>query len=238
MIRLIAALALMLAPIAPALARDDDQGSGWIEAPQVQPLGKTDRVYGEANARFSLIVWLDPECPYCKLLGDKPLHVVDGAAGAVNLAIRLYPLPDHGANAVLAATTALCVADQAGAPAYYRFLSQWMARTASGGRGIGPATGGADPVAALAAAAGAHNRETLNGCTTASATARRLAAEMQAAETSGIEGTPAIAIRDNRAGHTIMISGAIEESDFRNALKALRDADDDTPAGPPQGTTR
>ena len=239
----------LAAPV--ALAQDGGDTPGWQEAPGVIPVGKMDRLYGKPDARFSLIIWLDPECPYCKVLGAQPQHVVDGSAGRVNLAVRLYPLPFHGPNALLASTTALCVAEQAGAAGYYRFLEGWMAKTGSNGRGIAAgASGGdgqSDPVADLAAASGARNRDALAGCTTSSRTSQRLAAEMQSGDLAGIEGTPAIALRDNRVGHTIMVSGAISQEDMQNAIRALGQVDDhpnqapdiDNPAqGAPGGATR
>jgi len=228
-----------------ALAQDDNDSVGWQDAPGVIPVGKFDRLYGKPGARFSLIIWLDPECPYCKTLGAQPQHVVDASGGRVNLAVRLYPLPAHGPNAVLAASTALCVADQAGVIGYYRFLDEWMARTGSNGLGIAAnAKGSDDPVAALAAEAGARNRDALAGCTTSSKTSQRLAAEMHSADLAEIEGTPAIALRDNRIGHTIMIAGAIDEADMRDAIRLLGQVDDhpdrapsDDAAGVPGGAT-
>ncbi len=210
-----------------ALAQDQDDTVGWMETPFVAPVGKQDRLYGKPTARFSVIIWLDPECPYCKLLGKHPENVVDTSGGRVNLVVRLYPLPFHGPNAILASSTALCVADQAGPAGYYRFLGAWMARTGSNGKGIGEGDGHDDPVAAMAGAAGAHDRDKLAGCTTSDRTSARLAAEMKAADEAGIEGTPAIALRDNRFGHSIIVSGAIGEDDLRNGLRQLAKADDD-----------
>lgn len=221
---LVASAALFALATTPARAQNGE--NGWKEAPSVTPLGKQDRIYGKAEARFSLIVWLDPECPYCKALGSQPEHIVDQSGGRVNLAVRLYPLPFHGPNAVLAASTALCVADQAGVAGYYRFLDTWMAKTSSNGRGLGAGHGDSDPVADLAAAAGARNRDELAGCAASSQTGERLAKDVKAGDAAGIEGTPAIAVRDNRMGHTIMVSGAIGEDDMQNAIRVLGQVDD------------
>ncbi|EGD58150.1 hypothetical protein Y88_0202 [Novosphingobium nitrogenifigens DSM 19370] len=201
---------------------DPSAETGWQEAPLLPPIGKDDRLYGKADADFSLIVYLDPECPYCKVLGQQPEHVVDTSGGKVNLAVRLFPLPFHGPNAMLASTTALCVGDQAGPLAYYRFLDGWMAMTGSNGKGIGAGTAGkGDPVAELAATSGARNREALAECSVSEQTNQRLAREMRVGELAGVQGTPAIAIRDNRAGRTIMVMGAIGEADIKNAIAFL-----------------
>ena len=221
---LAAGLALIALGAVPAAAQSEE--NGWREAPGVLPVGQADRVYGKADARFSLIVWLDPECPYCKLLGTQPQHVVDESGGRLNLAVRLYPLPFHGPNAVLASTTALCVGDQAGVTGYYKFLDEWMARTGSNGRGLTGGSANSDPVADLAAAVGARNRSALAGCTTSSKTTERLDRDVKAADAAGIEGTPAIALRDNRGGHTVMVSGAIGEDDMKSAIRTLAQIDD------------
>lgn len=232
------ALALAAALLLPTLAhaQEDNPLQGWSEATTVAPIGSNDKVYGKPGADFSVIVWLDPECPYCKMLGQQPEHVVDGGRGRVNLAVRLYPLPFHGPNAVLASETALCVAEQAGPSGYYRFLDTWLAKTQGNGRGVAP-IGLDDPVATLAATAGARNAKALAECTTAKRTSDRLKADMQLGDTAGIEGTPAIAIRDNRHDRTIMVGGAVSEDDMRAALAALARQDDaDARAAP--GATR
>jgi protein-disulfide isomerase len=221
-IRLLLAGAALLATGKPALAQQDDDSGGWKTAMHVDALRPGERVHGNPSAGLSLIVWLDPECPYCKVLGDMPERVVNGSAGKVNLAVRLYPLPFHGQNAVLASLTALCVGDQAGDAGYYRFLDKWLELTAGNGKGIPSGTGRAsDPVAALATAAGARNRDALANCTTASATSQRLTEDMRSAERARIGGTPAIAVRNNDTGETMMVAGAIEEPELQAAIKYM-----------------
>jgi protein-disulfide isomerase len=241
-VRTLLAAALIALGTPTVHAQDQDDDNGWQEAPGVSAIGKQDRLYGKPDARFSLIIWLDPECPYCKAMGAQPQQVVDAAGGQVNLAVRLYPLPMHGPNALMASITALCVADQAGPQGYYRFLDAWMQRTASNGQGIGAGTGKSDPVADMAAAAGAHNRDALAGCTTSDQANQRLAFDMQSGDVAGIEGTPAIAVRDNRFGRSIMISGAVSAADMRDAIRALGHDDDtggkdDGAPGVPAGAT-
>lgn len=213
-----ALLAVSLGGARAALAEDGVQPD-WRVATDVDPIGSGDRLHGPSAAPLSVIVWLDPECPYCKVLGRTPETVVDASGGQANLAVRLYPLPFHGANAIMASLSALCVGDQGGSAAYYRFLDSWLDRTATNGAGIGAgATPNADPVADLAVASGAPDRSQLAACTTAAATATRLGNEMRGAERAHLAGTPAIAVRNNASGKTIMVSGAIEADDLKAAL--------------------
>jgi protein-disulfide isomerase len=198
-----------------------DQG-GWHVATQVTPIGVGDRVHGPANAAISVIVWLDPECPYCQVLGTTPERVIDASGGRANLAVRLYPWPFHGQNAMLASLSALCVGDQAGDGAYYRFLDAWLAMTGGNGKGIPAGVGNdSDAVTALAGASGARNSSALAACTRATATAQRLGEEMRAAQRANLSGTPAIAVRNNASGKTIMVAGAIEAEDLEAAISYM-----------------
>ena len=200
--------------------------SGWVEAPQVAAIGASDRVYGAAKADFSMIVWLDPECPYCKVFGQTPERVVDGSGGKLNLAVRLYPLSFHGPNAVLASAAALCVADQAGAAGFYKFMSGWLALTGGNGKGIAAPDGkGADgnlaAATSLAAASGAKNPGAIAACTKTPAIAARIKAELDDGEQARISGTPAIAVRNNKTGETIMGAGALSQDDLESAVNYL-----------------
>lgn len=218
---LLAGAALLAAPFAgPAAIQAQAQAQpGWRVATEVNPIGPTDRVHGPANAAISVIVWLDPECPYCKQFGPIPETVVDAAGGRVNLAVRLYPLPFHAPNAMVASLAALCVGDQAGDAGYYRFVDSWLARTGSNGAGLPVQPGAtADPVVELAAASGARDRAALAACTAARSTAERLGEEMRGAQRAHLGGTPAIAVRNNASGKTLMVDGAIGAEDLSDAI--------------------
>ena len=211
-------LAASLAATTPVRA-DDDAQPDWHVATDVIPIGPADRLHGPQNAPLSVIVWIDPECPYCKVLGRTPEAVVDASGGRANLSVRLYPLPFHGPNARLAALSALCVGEQSGGAAYYRFLDGWLEKTATNGAGIAASAGAStDPVGDLAAASGATDRGKLATCIADPATTQRLSEEMTGADRAHLAGTPAIAVRNNANGRTIMVSGAIGAKDLKAAL--------------------
>lgn len=205
----------------PAAAQTPAETAGWVLAPQVAAIGAGDRVYGPAKADLSMIVWLDPECPYCKVFGATPERVVDAAGGKLNLAVRLYPLSFHGPNAVLASATALCVGDQAGAAGFYKFMGGWLALTGGNGKGIAAGNGNPAAAASLAAASGAVGRAALAACTTNPATTARIKAEIDDGETARITGTPAIAVRNNKTGETIMAAGALPQDELESAVNYL-----------------
>ncbi|MBX9883449.1 MAG: thioredoxin domain-containing protein [Novosphingobium sp.] len=217
---LIALAALLAFAAAPVLAQSDDMAVVWHGAGTVAPVDAArEPVYGQPASDFSVIVWLDPECPFCKLLGRTPEKVVDASGGQVNLAVRLLPLPMHGRAALIASATALCVSRQTPAAGYYRFLDRYMELTGTNGAGL-PQTAGTS-VEALAREAGAKDQPALDRCVHAQATVEALGQEFSAASAAGVTGTPAIVVRDNRTGKLAMTEGAIPAEEITRVIRAL-----------------
>lgn len=222
---LLACAALTLLSPAPAAAETPAEAAGWVLAPQVAAIGVADRVYGQPGADLTMIVWLDPECPYCKVFGATPERVVDAAGGKLNLAVRLYPLSFHGPAALLASATALCVGDQAGDAGFYKFMSGWLALTGGNGKGIAAGKGNPAAAVSLAAASGAADRGKLAACTASPITEARIKADIADGETARITGTPAIAVRNNKTGETIMAAGALPQDELESAVNYLAGRD-------------
>jgi protein-disulfide isomerase len=212
-----ACLALLAGP---AAAQSDEGIAVWHSAGEVAPVDAArEPVYGQAASDFSVIVWLDPECPYCKMLGRTPEKVVDAMGGRVNLAVRLMPLPMHGRAAVIAAATAICVSQQTPPAGYYRFIDRYMELTRTNGAGL--PLGGGPTVEALASEAGVKDMAALNTCVHAQETMQALGQEYAAAGAAGVTGTPAIVVRDNRSGKQAMTEGAIPASEITRAIRIL-----------------
>lgn len=214
-----AAAALAALAASPAMAADD-AGSIWHSAGTVAPVDAArEPVYGQPASDFSVIVWLDPECPYCKMLGRTPEKVVDASGGRVNLVVRLLPLPMHGRAAFIAAATAICVGRQTPAAGYYRFLDRYMELTATNGAGLPQASG--TSVEALGREAGVSDMAALDTCVHAQETIQALGREFSAADAAGVTGTPAIVVRDNRSGSMAMTEGAIPASEITGVIRTL-----------------
>lgn len=215
----LAASALAMLAVSPAAA-EADGGSIWHGAGAIAPVDASrEPVYGQPASDFSVIVWLDPECPFCKMLGRTPEQVVDASGGRVNLAVRLLPLPMHGRTAMIAAATALCVSKQTAAAGYYRFLDRYMELTRTNGAGL-PETPGTT-VEALAREAGVPDMAALDACVHARETVLALGEEFNAASVAGVTGTPAIVVRDNRTGQLAMTEGAIPAEEINRVIRAL-----------------
>ncbi|WP_298191397.1 thioredoxin domain-containing protein [Novosphingobium sp.] len=214
---LLAACTLVSLAASPAAAQPDTS-SIWHSAGAVAPVDAArEPVYGQPASDFSVIVWLDPECPYCKMLGRTPELVVDASGGRVNLAVRLLPLPMHGRAAFMAAATALCIGQQTPPAGYYRFLDRYMELTRTNGAGLPASTS----VEALAQEAGVRDLPKLDACVHAPETVQTLGQEFDAANAAKVTGTPAIVVRDNRTGNLAMTEGAISADDISRVIRAL-----------------
>jgi hypothetical protein len=228
----------MAAPAPSGAAALPDIPAPWRTAPDVGALLKQDRVLGPADAPVSVVVWSDPECPYCKQFAGVPDAAIARAKGKANLALRMLPLPFHGAAAVIAGMAALCVADQGGTQAYYKFVNAYFAQTGGNGRGLpGEAQRGRAAVVDVATAAGAADGKAVEACTRSKDTLDRLVAEGDAAERATVQGTPAVAVRNNVTGETILVDGAID-GDTLDAAIALMAARSNRQAPPPPGYSR
>lgn len=205
---------------APAASAQSESSGMWHGAGTVMPVDAAkEPVYGPATSDFSLIVWIDPECPYCKVLGKTPEMVVDGSGGRVNLAVRMLPLPMHGRAAFMAAASAICIGQQGPAAGYFRFMNRYLELTGTNGAGL-PEVPGSN-LDALAREAGITDMAKLERCVRAPETVRLLGSEFEAASAAGVSGTPAIAVRDNRTGTVAMTEGAIEADDISRVIRAL-----------------
>jgi protein-disulfide isomerase len=196
----------------------------WHSIPDIGPLLKQDRVLGPAQAEISIVVWSDPECPYCKQFSGVPDAAVaranSGGTARANFALRLLPLPFHGAAAVVGALGALCVA--AGWPGrllqvpgrlFRTHRRQWPGPSVQRRQRKNDSAkndSGRAAVSDLAVKDGASDKGKLEACLRSDDTLGRIAAEGDSAEAADVEGTPAVALRNNLTGETILVNGAID----------------------------
>jgi predicted DsbA family dithiol-disulfide isomerase len=76
-------------------------------------------------------------------------------------------------------------------------------------------------VVALARQDGAGDGAKLDACLRSDDTLGRLSAEGDAAERATVQGTPAVAVRNNTTGETIMVDGAIDGETLDEAIALM-----------------
>src|SRR5204863_994561 len=95
-----------------------------------------DHVYGNPNARFTLIEYSDFECPYCKTVHLTLKKLIDDSGGDVNWVYRHFPLEFHNPGAQRQAEASECIAELSGNDSFWKFANAIYARTRAGGKGF------------------------------------------------------------------------------------------------------
>lgn len=185
------------------------------------PDPKRDHIYGMAKAPYSVIVYSDLECPFCKRFAGVAEKAAAAVGDKVNVVWRHYPLDFHGKAAVQEAVAAECVARQAGGKGFFKFVDAVLAATQTNGKGV---PGGDAALTALAKEAGAGDEKTLKTCIEDASVAARVQEDMQDGIKAGIEGTPGLIVRDNASGRAQVVGGALPQEQMEQRLRAFIDA--------------
>lgn len=78
----------------------------------------TDHVFGNPNAKITIIEYSDFECPYCKIFHPTLKQVVTDSQGDVKWIYRNWPLHQHSVEKLVAAE---CVAKIKGNDTYWKY---------------------------------------------------------------------------------------------------------------------
>jgi protein-disulfide isomerase len=163
---------------------------------------------GPADAKVTLQVFSDFECPFCVRSAPTLADVEARFRGRVRVVWRNYPLPSHE-RARPAARAVLEAFAQGGSDQFWKlhdFLHSPQADLSDAGLGRAAAKVGLDPGRIQRAAQGTQHDAQID-------------ADMAAGDAAGIEGTPAVFIND------YYLMGAYPESAYAVVIeRALREA--------------
>lgn len=182
------------------------------------PDAKRDHIFGAATAPYSVIVYSDLECPFCKRFAGVAEKAAATMGEKVNVVWRHYPLDFHGKVAVQEHVAAECVSRQAGDKGFFKFVDAVLVATQTNGKGL---PGGDAALDALAREAGAGDAKALKTCVEDAAVAARVQDDMQDGIKAGIEGTPGLILRDNLGGRAQVVGGALTQEQMDRALRAF-----------------
>ena len=178
---------------------------------------KSDFIYGAPGAAYSVIVYSDFECPYCKQFYGTPERSVDTLNGQANVVWRNFPLSFHNPAATVEAGAAVCAAAQGGITVFWKYAEGLMANTQRNGQGL-PAVQGEPGIFALAKSL-KLDMPTFKTCLTADSTQKRITDDIADGVKGGIRGTPGLLIRNNKTGETIAMKGATSADNLTAEIK-------------------
>ncbi|MBV6791648.1 DsbA family protein [Xanthomonas euvesicatoria] len=164
--------------------------------------------YGAADARFTLILYADFECPYCKAYFPVIKTWVDQHPDA-RLQWHHLPLPMHEPAASKLASLAECVGETGGQAAYWNAATWIYQHTRGDGLGLPDGTRYPDLTPDQQACLdGGH---------------AQAAVQTQAREgvRDGVTATPTLRLRDEHTGQSLLLHGPVEGDALLSALDFL-----------------
>tara|TARA_R110001592_G_scaffold221139_2_gene475810 strand:- start:17958 stop:18680 length:723 start_codon:yes stop_codon:yes gene_type:complete len=154
-------------------------------------------LYGHPDARFSISVFTDIECPYCRQMHGELKRVVESSNGAVNWKIIHFPLGIHNPAAAIEAQALECVKESYGNRTAWAFLDAMIEDTQGNGKGI-------DNLPDFGREMGLSG-SAIQNCLNSDAHKDTINAGYQRGVNAGITGTPAMIINDNSTGRSSLV---------------------------------
>lgn len=172
------------------------------------------RIYGNEQARFTLVGYSDIECPYCRKFHSTPKGIVDASNGLVSWEFVHLPLPFHNPAAFTGAVAAECAGELAGNRGFWVYLQSLFDNTKGNGKGAGD-------LVALAGEIGI-DEQAFAHCMESGKHREKVAADLQKAKDLGVNSTPATFIVDNRTGQSTLVRGMQKPEAFASMIAKLK----------------
>lgn len=202
----------------------------------IEGFSPKDHYLGDKNARYSMIVFEDLECPYCKVYANVPELVLNEVKN-VNFVSRAHPLEFHMPMAAQQAVMAECVAEELGNEGYFKFTRYIFNNTLTNGKGIPPLAKDYEikgtnkekeifnnlkitekGLIVVAIESGIQDMEKTLNCYKDPKTSLKITNLLASSYKNGITGTPATILKDNVTGKSTMLSGALSKESLIQQL--------------------
>lgn len=198
---------------------------------------KKEHYLGNEKARYSIIVYEDMECPFCKIYAEVP-EVVINKFKDVNFISRQNPLQFHMPAAAKEAVLAECVAKELGNEGYFKFTREVFKNTLTNGQGLPELSidykikGNAEEslvfqdlkssekaLFAVAKNTGIKDIVMTLACYKDVNTSLELQTLIEYSKSHGIVGTPTTILKDNQTGRSEVIAGVMNEKELTHNLQ-------------------
>lgn len=173
-------------------------------------------IYGDLQARFTLVEFSDLECSYCKRFHPTVKELVDQSNGQVNWEWRHMPLSFHDPVASVQAHAAECVGELADNRAFWVYLGDIFEHSAGNGQGT-------NELLRLALDLGVDG-EAFKSCMQEARYDQKIKDDIAMGVSLGFNGTPSSVLTDNHTGKTLPLNGAQPKSAILSAIRSMQDA--------------
>ena len=197
-------------------ARAEQAQAAAARAKNVRRVSKTrDHIYGNPDAKVSLIEYSDFECPFCKRFHPTAKKLVESYDGKVNWVYRHFPLSFHNPGAQKQAEASECAAELGGNDAFWRYADLIYQRTRSNGKGFP-----LDRLVPLAKEIGLDG-EKFQACLDGGKMAARVSEDSTEGIQIGITGTPGNVLLNNETGAVALKPGALPLQVLKGEIEHL-----------------
>lgn len=179
-------------------------------AKQVPRISSDDHVFGNPDAKLTLIEYSDFQCPYCQAFHATARQVIEAYSDDVNWVYRHYPLSFHDPAATRQALASECVAELAGNDAFWEFGDVLFTQGPSDDAGLTAAAVklGADETA-------------FTECLESERYLSKIQQQTADGNASGVTGTPGNIVLNNETGEAILVEGAQPLSVFKGVIDQM-----------------
>lgn len=186
------------------------------QAEAILPVNENDYVYGNLDARYTLIEYSDYECPYCKKFHSTAEMFVERNP-EVNWVYRHFPLDFHNPGAQKQAEAAECAGELAGNQGFWDYSKKIFERTKSNGKGF--------PIENLVPLAEELklNKTQFETCLNTDKYRNKVLLQFQQGQRAGVTGTPGNFLIDTQTGQIIAVNGAQPLNALESALNKLKE---------------
>lgn len=165
---------------------------------KVRPITSSDHVRGNANAKISVVVYSDFECPFCQRFHPTTQEILKTYGDKVRLVFRHYPLPFHQ-NAQKEAEASECIAELGGNDAFWKYVDTIFERTTANGTGFA-----LDKLGPLAAELGVDQQQ-FQACLDSGKYEKLVKDSITEGSAAGVSGTPSTFIVDSKGNSQIVV---------------------------------
>lgn len=203
------ALAANVQPSAPSPAANNGDTQPSQPSAPVKPVKAVDErsehILGNKNAKVTLVVYSDYQCPFCKRFEPTLQETIKKYPKDVRIVFRNFPLNSIHPYAQKAAEAAECVAKFGGNNAFWKMHDKIFDAAGKGDLTI--------EVLLAAAKESGVDQNRVKACIDSNEMKARVDADLASGSDAGVEGTPATFVNGK------LVSGALPFSAFEAELK-------------------
>jgi protein-disulfide isomerase len=170
--------------------------------------------YGNLSARFTLQMFSDIECPFCRQMYFDVKKVVDHAEGIINWEYKHFPLSGHNPVAAIEAQAIECIASEQGNKKAWVALEQFIKSTQGNGQGVQQDL--PDFVRSFGL-----NGSLLKNCLLTDESKISVNEDYGLGRALGVTATPAVLLKDNLNNKDYLIKGMKSAEQILEAIQRL-----------------